>query len=179
MSILVLGDSIAAADPVPVEGRWSAQLETLWPSESPGFAASVINRAQGGSEVDLLEREAESLQLDQFDIVFVMSGVNDIESRPIAVWRSRYGAVVEQLRQGGVTVVVGTPPPEYINGVYTDRYLPIVEALREIAVGGPILDLDRHWRQMVEPGAFHLDWIHPNEPAQAVTARLAADIVLE
>ena len=179
LRILILGDSIAAADRIAVERRWSAQLEALLSSNSPGLPATVVNRAQGGSEVGLLEKQAAELPLAQFDIVFVISGVNDISAGPIAGWRSRYAAVIGKLRQGGPTVVIGTPPPEFLDGVYTDRYLPMVQALREIADGGLILDLDRHWRDTVEPGSFHLDWIHPNANAQAVIARLAANLVLE
>jgi lysophospholipase L1-like esterase len=178
-SILILGDSIAAADRIAVERRWSARLETLLSSESPRSSASVVNLAQGGSEVDLLEKQAEELPLDQFEIVFIISGVNDASIRPIAAWRSRYEAVVEKLRHAGLTVVIGTPPPEYLDGVYTDRYLPVVTALREIAGDAPMLDLDLYWRQAVEPGALHLDWIHPNDEAQAVIGRLAADLVLK
>jgi lysophospholipase L1-like esterase len=161
-----------------VKRRWSARLETLLSSDPGGVAATVANRAQGGSEVDLLERQTEELPLDQFDIAFIISGVNDTSSRPIAEWRSRYEAVVTRLRRAGLTVVIGTPPPEYLNGAYTDRYLPVVEALRAIADGGPMLDLDRLWRQTVEPGTLHLDWIHPNDDAQAIIARMAADLVI-
>jgi lysophospholipase L1-like esterase len=179
LRVLILGDSVAAADRIAVERRWSARLEELLSSTKPRLGVTVVNRAQGGSEVDLLERHAEELPLDQFDIVFVISGVNDTPARSLAGWRSRYAAVVGKLAQAGLIVIIGTPPPEYLYGAYTERYLPVVEALREIADGGPVLDLDRHWRQNVEPGALHLDWIHPNDDAQIVMARLAADLVLE
>ena len=179
LRVLILGDSVAAADRIAIERRWSARLEGLLSSAMPGLGVSVLNRAQGGSEVDLLETQADELPLDRFDIVFVISGVNDMSARAIVAWRSRYAAVVEKLAQADSIVIIGTPPPEYLDGGYTDRYLPLVEALREIADGGPVLDLDRHWRQNVEPGALHLDWIHPNDDAQVVMARLAADLVLE
>jgi lysophospholipase L1-like esterase len=174
--ILVLGDSIAAADRIPVGRRWSAQLETVLRSGLDGFPVTVVNEARGGSGVELLERQAEEIVLAGFDLVIIISGVNDA-AMSVAAWRPRYEAVVERLRDAGLAVVIGTPPPEHEEGAYTQRYAALADALRSIAGDGPLLDLDRHWRESAAPGSLHLDWIHPNEEAQAVIARLAADIV--
>ncbi len=182
LNILVLGDSIAAGDPLTGKDRWSATLERLLAAALLERVVHVCNAAVGGSRIDFLESSiAGRSDLGSYDVALVIEGVNDDGFTPLDEWARRYGAAVAKLEAGGLVVVIGTAPPTLVQGRFTDRYQPIAEELRRIAAveGRVLLDVDGHWRDLgpEEAGPFYSDLIHQGPAGQAVIAEMAASLI--
>ena len=175
--ILVLGDSIAAGDGAAPGDRWPAQLEVLLRQAAPDHDVVVSNWAHGGSEVDLLERRVAELPLDSYKVAIVITGVNDTVNRGVDEWGPRYAAAIDRLEAAGVTVVIGTAPPTFEGGVFTDQFAAVAERLRTIAGDRPMLDIAKEWKDLGVDGAgsYYLDMIHPNAAGQALIAQRAKD----
>jgi lysophospholipase L1-like esterase len=182
LNILVLGDSIAAGDPLTGKDRWSATLERLLAAALPERVIHVCNAAVGGSRIDFLESSiAGRSDLDRYDVALVIEGVNDDGFTPLDEWARRYAGAVSLLEAKGLGVVIGTAPPTLVEGQFTARYQPIAEELRRIAAreGRLLLDVDRHWRDLGpnDAGPFYSDLIHQGPAGQAVMAEMAASLV--
>ena len=177
--ILVLGDSIAAGDGAAPGDRWPAQLEVLLRQAAPDHDVVVSNWAHGGSEIDLLERRVAELPLDSYEVAIVITGVNDTVNRGVDEWAPRYAAAIDRLEAAGVTVVIGTAPPTFEGGVFTDQFAAVAERLRTIAGDRPMLDIAKEWKDLGVDGAgsYYLDMIHPNAAGQALIARRAKTIL--
>jgi lysophospholipase L1-like esterase len=179
--ILVLGDSIAAGEGVAGPDRWPARLEALLREDSPGRDITVSNWAQGGSQIDLLEDRVADLPLGSYEVAIVIAGVNDAAVRSVDEWVPRYTAVIEKLEEAGVTVVIGTAPPTFEGGVFTDRFAAVAAELRALAGSRPMLDIEREWKAIGvgTVGGYYLDAVHQNSSGQAVIAERARTIVNE
>jgi lysophospholipase L1-like esterase len=184
LTILVLGDSIAAGHPLQAPDRWSDVLERTLRVAQPARAIEVRNAARNAAKVDALESSiAAEPDLSRFGIAIVIEGVNDVGITPLDDWAGRYRTAVETLEARGVTVVVGTAPPAFAPGEFFDTYDRVATTLRTIAEerGRPILDIDRDWRDL-GPAAvegFYVDIIHQNVAGQAVIADLAGSLLLQ
>jgi hypothetical protein len=94
--------------------HWPARLEALLREDFPGRDVMVSNRAQGGSQVHLLESRVAELPLGSYDVAIVITGLNDTTVRPLDAWSPRYTAAIEQLKDAGLIVVIGTAPKAYL-----------------------------------------------------------------
>jgi lysophospholipase L1-like esterase len=182
LNILVLGDSIAAGDPLKGDDRWSATLQRLLAAALPQRVVYVCNAAVGGSRIDFLESSiAGRSDLGGYQVGLVIEGVNDDGFTPLEEWARRYAAAVAVLEAKGLAVVIGTSPPTIVDGRFTDRYQPIADALRRIAAdeGRLLLDIERHWRGLgaEAAGPLYSDLIHQGPAGQAVMAEMAASLI--
>jgi lysophospholipase L1-like esterase len=179
--ILVLGDSIAAGEGAAGTDRWPARLEALLREDLPDRNVMVSNWAQGGSQINLLESRATEMPLDAYEVAIVITGLNDTSLMRIDQWAPRYVAAIEKLEDAGVKVVIGTAPPTFEGGVFTDRFAAVAEELREIAGDRPMLDIAKEWQELgVDTAAdYYLDVVHQNAKGQAVIAALARTVVTD
>lgn len=182
LNILVLGDSIAAGDPLQGDDRWSVTLQRLLAADRPEGVVHVCNAAVGGSRIEFLESSvAGRSDLGGYDVAVVIEGVNDDGFTPLEEWARRYAAAIAALEAKGLSVVIGTAPPTIVEGRFTERYGPIAEALRGIAADGGrlLLDIERRWRDLgaEEAGPFYSDLIHQGPAGQAVMAEMAASLI--
>lgn len=177
--ILVLGDSIASGEGAAGPDRWPARLEAALRQDLPGRNIIVSNWAQAGSQVDLLETRVAELPLESYEVAIVITGLNDTAVRSVDAWAPRYSAAIDKLEDAGLTVVFGTAPPAFEGGVFTDTYASVAEELRDIAGTRPMLDLERHWRELGvgRAGDYYVDHIHQNAAGQALIAEQARSIL--
>jgi lysophospholipase L1-like esterase len=177
--IVVLGDSIASGDGAADDpDRWPARLEALL-HEVPERDIVVSNWAHGGSKIDLLERRVAELPLQSYRVAIVITGVNDTADRTVGEWAPRYAAAISKLEEAGLTVVIGTAPPTYESGVFTDRFAAVAEELRKIAGDRPMLDIAKDWQDLGvdTAGPYYIDLIHQNSLGQAAMAEKARSVV--
>jgi peptidoglycan/LPS O-acetylase OafA/YrhL/lysophospholipase L1-like esterase len=179
--ILVLGDSIAAGEGAAGTDRWPARLEALLREDLPDRNVMVSNWAQGGSQINLLENRVAEMPLDAYEVAIVITGLNDTSLMRIDQWAPRYVAAIEKLEDAGVKVVIGTAPPTFEGGVFTDRFAAVAEELRDIAGDRPMLDIAKEWQELgVDTAAdYYLDVVHQNAKGQAVIAALARTVVTD
>ena len=177
--ILVLGDSIASGEGATGSDRWPARLEALLRTDFPERVVVVSNLALAGSQVELLERQVAEVPLEPYGVAIVISGVNDTSTRTIDQWAPRYAAVIEALEDAGLKVVIGTAPPTFEGGAFTNRYAEVAEALRTIAGDRQMLDLGKDWLDLGADtaGDYYDDEIHQNAAGQAVIAEKARVVV--
>jgi lysophospholipase L1-like esterase len=184
LCILVLGDSIADGTPLNGDDRWWVKLGKLLEPDLAGQRIEVDSWAVPGSRVDVLESAArDQVALKSYDIAIVIEGVNDEIVSSIADWRPRYEAAIAAIEKQGVTVVVGTPPPNFENGTFATRYDPTAEALRQVAAAGhrPLLDIAARWHAdgAAQAATYYSDLIHQGPAGQALMAQMAHDVVLD
>jgi lysophospholipase L1-like esterase len=179
--VLVLGDSIAAGEGAAGVDRWPARLEALLRQDLPERNVMVSNWAQGGSQINLLESRVAELPLGSYDVAIVITGLNDTTVRPLDEWSPRYQAAIEKLESAGLTVVIGTAPPAFEGGVFTDRFAAVADELRVIAGTRPMLDLEKDWRELgaETAGGYYVDVLHQNAAGQAVIAERARSVLDE
>jgi lysophospholipase L1-like esterase len=183
LTILVLGDSIAAGHPLQAPDRWSDVLERTLRLVQPSRVVEIRNLAKNATRVDFLASSiAAEPDLSKYRVAIVIEGVNDVGVTPLDDWARRYRTAVESLEASGVTVVVGTAPPAFAPGEFFDTYDQVATTLRTIAHerGRPLFDIDRQWSdlgpQAVED--FYADIIHQDAAGQITMADLAAPLVL-
>jgi lysophospholipase L1-like esterase len=181
LRILVLGDSIAAGSPLSAPDRWSDRMEATLQVANPGRCVEARNVAVGGTMVDFLEASVAQPDLDTFDIAIVFEGVNDLGYVPFDEWRTRYEAAVGRLEAHGLKVIVGTPPPTIVDGLFEHKLDVLAAAERSIACdhGRPLLDIERRWRGIGAKAAapYYVDAIHQGGLGQVVMADLAARLI--
>jgi len=184
LCIIVLGDSIAAGAPLTSDDRWWVRLAKLLGPDLPGRRVVVDSWGVPGSHVDVLESAAHDQPgLATYDLAIVIEGINDVNAGPIAQWRPRYEAALAAIQRPGLTVIVGTPPPNLENGAFDGRYDALAAALRDIATAGhrPLLDIDASWHDVgvATASTYYVDAIHQSAAGQTRMARLAHDLVLD
>ena len=181
LRILILGDSIAAGSPLSAPDRWSDRMEATLQVANPGRCVEARNVAVGGTMVDFLEASVAQPDLDTFDIAIVFEGVNDLGYVPFDEWRTRYEAAVGRLEAHGLRVVVGTPPPTIVDGSFEHKLDGLAAAESSIACdhGRPLLDVERHWREIGAKVAasYYVDAIHQGGLGQMVMSDMAARLI--
>jgi lysophospholipase L1-like esterase len=183
LCILVLGDSIAAGEPLRGSDRWWALLASALGSALPDYDVAVDSWAVSGSQIDVLESAArDQPALDSYQIAIVIEGVNDEATLPIDDWRKRYEAAIAAMERRGLVVVVGTPPPSFERGGFMTRYDVTAATLREVAANRrPLLDVAARWHAdgAATASAYYADLIHQSAVGQRVMAEMARDVVFE
>lgn len=181
LRILVLGDSIAAGSPLNAPDRWSDRMQMTLQEANPGRCVEVRNLAVGGTMVDFLEASVAQPDLDTFAVAIVFEGVNDLGYVPFDEWRTRYEAAVKRLEAHGLRVIVGTPPPTIVDGLFEHKVDGLAAAERSIACDHrrPLLDVERRWREVGAKVAapYYVDAIHQGGLGQAVMADMAARLI--
>ena len=182
LCILILGDSIAEGVPRPTDGPWWVRLRTLLETELPDRAVTIDSWAVSGSQVDVLESAArDQPAVGTYDLAIVIEGVNDQHALPVETWRPRYAAAIANLEAKGVTVILTTPPPQFVNGAFGTLYDAIAAAVREVAgAERPLFDLAARWRSdgPALAGTYYVDTVHQSDAGQVLMATMARDVVL-
>jgi lysophospholipase L1-like esterase len=182
LCVLVLGDSIAEGTPLTGDDRWWVRLESMLAARLPDREVVVDSWAVPGSRVDVLESAArDQRELESFDLAIVIEGVNDEAWTPMEVWRADYGAAISRLEDRGLRVILATPPPTMVDGAFTTRYDPTIQAIREIAgADRTVLDIAQRWRAdgAAAAAGYYSDLIHQGPAGQRRMADLARDAVV-
>lgn len=165
-TIVVLGDSLSAGYGIDADGGWVHLLQQRLHQQ--GYPYRVVNASISGDTTrGGLTRVPQTLAQHAPYILLVQLGGNDgLRALPLDEMRGNLGAIIEQSRDNGTTVLlIGVRlPPNYgevyikkFHGVYSElakRYqVPLVPYLLE-GVGG-------HDQLM------QVDGLHPNRDAQA------------
>lgn len=165
-AIVVLGDSLSAGYGIETDDGWVHLLQQRLHQQ--GYPHRVVNASISGDTTrGGLTRVPQTLAQHAPHILLVQLGGNDgLRALPLDDMRSNLGAIIEQSRKNGTTVLlIGVRlPPNYgevyikkFHGVYSElaqRYkVPLVPYLLE-GVGG--------YDQLMQG-----DGLHPNSDAQA------------
>jgi lysophospholipase L1-like esterase len=183
LRIVVLGDSIAAGWPLDPPDRWSDTIQTTLQAARPERCVEVRNVAMVGSRIGYLESSiAAQADLATFQVAIIFEGVNDGGITAIDEWERRYAVAVQALEARGLTVIVATAPPLFVNNEFEGTFDELAAAQRSIAGRSdqPILDIERDWRDRgsEEAAGYYVDIIHPNAAGQAAIAAVAARLIL-
>lgn len=176
VKIAVLGDSIAAGTGASgFDAIWWVRAQLALRQSRP--LVTFTNFAQAGSGVDYLERTARVVDPKDYRIAVVIEGRNDQIDE--AAWRPRFSAVVEALEAKSITVVLGTYPPAFVNGAFSE--FPRNTVIRAIAEAGhrPLLDFEARWRAAgpTMAAGWYTDQVHANDPGQKIEAEVAIPIL--
>jgi acyl-CoA thioesterase-1 len=164
-SILVYGDSLAAAYGISQERGWVALLGERLKREQVDY--SVVNASVSGETTSGgLTRIKPALERHRPAIVIVELGANDgLRGLPVAQMKKNLGAIIEQSQQAGARVLLlGMRLPPNYGPDYTQAF--------EVAFG----DLAKRYKTALvpfmledvveKPGLFQSDRIHPTVEAQ-------------
>jgi len=170
LCIVILGDSIGQGVPVTGDDRWWIRLQRLLATALPGRTVTIDNWAVSGSQVGVLESAPrDQPEIGTYDIAIIIEGVNDVGTTAVPTWRPHYEAAVAGLEAKGVIPVLTTPPPEFHDGTFGDRYDATAAAIQfkpqakassttsSLAVPGALEDLGTETLRVLHDESFRDD----------------------
>ncbi len=180
LCIVILGDSIADGVPLTGDDRWWLRLQGALADDLPGRQVAVESWAVPASRIEVLESAAaDQPALASFDIAIIVEGVNDVGNTPLDEWAKRYEHAVAAMEAEGVAVIIGAPPPNFVDGELGTRHDGVDAAIRAMAEPDrPVLDIAGRWRADDRATTYYSDNLHLNAAGQAVMADMARDVVL-
>ena len=164
-TILVFGDSLAAAYGMAQSRGWVALLGERLKRERPGY--DVVNASiSGETSSGGLARIARALAEHRPAVVILELGGNDgLRGLPVAEMRRNLGEMIERAQTAGARVlVVGTRMPPNYGPEYTRDFEAAFAALAARHRAALVPDLTAGIGARLE--LFQPDRIHPNETAQ-------------
>ena len=164
-SILVLGDSLAAAYGISQSSGWVALLEERLKRE--GLAYTVVNASiSGETSAGGRARVSPLLEREHPAVLILELGANDgLRGLPPAQMKANLAAIIEQAQKHGARVVLlGMKLPPNYGPEYTQRFEAVFRELqaRYRTAWVPFMLEDFATNEDL----FQPDRIHPNEKAQ-------------
>jgi len=147
-------------------------VDRPWPSyiSIPGF--TVVNSSVGGMAM----KDVSFVNNAPYAVAIIGLCINDAFQYPADVYAAYLREAVVMLRSVGTLVILQTPNP-----TYEPRVTAFAQVMRDVAaeLSVPLIDQDKHLREVYSDLSFAGDRMHPSQPGYAVMGVYADSMLRE